>query len=133
MAWVKPSLGLGANQYITQSFLKVWMERLASLCVFTHNFINACLPLSPYCLFVLKAQAVNQQKLLPRGRGAIYGSGQHFSSDVAWLFTMLPQSRDRSSRCSFGRIPPNRQGRLICSLQNNTILHLSWVLAKVLL
>ena len=101
---------------------------------FIHSNVNACPLLVPFCLFVLNAQAANQQKLLSRG-------WVQFMSWVSTSVVMLPgyllcHHRVRTGfpvSCSFGRIPPTSQGRLICSLQSNTILCPSWVPAKVLL
>lgn len=125
--------GLCLALSIIKSFESLDGKTSFPLHVFTHSTINACRLLFPFCLFVLNAQAANQQKLLPRG-------WVQFMSQVSTSVVMLPGYLLCHHRvgtgfpvsCSFGRIPPTGQGRLICSLQSNTILHPSQVLAKVL-
>ena len=90
IAWARPSLCLDTNRY---SLLKVWMIKTSfTLSVFTPSSINAVR--SSFLFVCFKCTSSESAEIAPQRLGTIYELGQHFSSNVAWLFTVSSQSRD---------------------------------------
>lgn len=90
--WARTRLRVGINH--SWSLLK---DQLHSQCAYPQHYQCLSAPL-PFLFVCFKCTGSKSAEIAPQRLGTIYELGQHFSSNVAWLFTVSSQSKDWFSR-----------------------------------